>query len=346
VSQRIDAVRRLIKEAACLSLCAQLGAACAATQQGEVPLLRVALKTQVEVAGGQVALGDIAALSSPNLSLLRRAMALPLGYAPRVGETATLEGDQLKRLVRQRTGLDPEQIGWEGGQTVVLSTRTKEISGDEIVSLAQAALLRHLSSLVPRNGNSPPRIELEAASVPSGVLIPVASGELRVRPLDHTPMAKRVLVWVDVYGEGLRVRTVPVRFEVGIYSLAPIAASDMVAGTQVESEQLTMREINIAGLRLTEPAPGLESVGLEAKQVRGNVRAGEVLTADRLQDKPAVSRGDWVSIVSRSGGLALESRVEVLQDGRPGQTVRARALNANGPLLARVIGPGHLELQP
>ena len=76
------------------------------------------------------------------------------------------------------------------------------------------------------------------------------------------------------------------------------------------------------------------------------LQAGEVVSADRLQAKPAVVRGEWASLVTRQGPLSLESRVEVLQDGQPGQIVRARPANATGVLSARVVGRGQLELQP
>jgi flagella basal body P-ring formation protein FlgA len=80
--------------------------------------------------------------------------------------------------------------------------------------------------------------------------------------------------------------------------------------------------------------------------LRRGLQAGEIVSADQLHARPAVSRGDWASLVTRQGPLSLESRVEVLQDGQPGQVVRARPANATGVLSARVVGPGRLELQP
>ena len=42
----------------------------------------------------------------------------------------------------------------------------------------------------------------------------------------------------------------------------------------------------------------------------------------------------------------LESRVEVLQDGHPGQRVRVRQPGGAGLVMARVVGRGELELAP
>lgn len=63
-------------------------------------------------------------------------------------------------------------------------------------------------------------------------------------------------------------------------------------------------------------------------------------------EPPAVARGDWATLRSSDGVITVESRVEVLQDGRPGQKVRVRAHAATGPAFARVVGRGQLELVP
>lgn len=60
----------------------------------------------------------------------------------------------------------------------------------------------------------------------------------------------------------------------------------------------------------------------------------------------AVARGDWATLRATAGAVTLESRVEVLQDGRPGQRVRVRQQGATGPVFARVLGAGQLELVP
>ena len=73
----------------------------------------------------------------------------------------------------------------------------------------------------------------------------------------------------------------------------------------------------------------------------------QVKEATELVREPvAVARGDWATLHSAEGGITLESRVEILQDGRPGQRVRVRQQGVSGALFGRVLGPGHLELAP
>lgn len=57
-----------------------------------------------------------------------------------------------------------------------------------------------------------------------------------------------------------------------------------------------------------------------------------------------VQRGQWASLRSGSGAVSLEARVEVLQDGRLGDSVRVRQPGAAAGVIARVTGPAQLEL--
>lgn len=58
---------------------------------------------------------------------------------------------------------------------------------------------------------------------------------------------------------------------------------------------------------------------------------------------PAVARGSFAAMEAHSGGVAVEARVEVLQDGQPGQQVRVRMATASTSILARVLASGRVE---
>lgn len=57
-----------------------------------------------------------------------------------------------------------------------------------------------------------------------------------------------------------------------------------------------------------------------------------------------VTRGNVATLRSSSGGIRVESRVEVLQDGAVGQDVRVRLPGAVDAVLARVVAPGQVEV--
>lgn len=312
--------------------------------------LRVELRPQVAVQRSSVRLADIALLTSSDLGVLRRALTIPLGQAPRMGETAVLEGERLAYWLKSRTGLRDEQIDWQGSRQTAVMTATQDLSGEEISVHAQAALRDHLHALALQKGLSLSRLQLDPVALPASVQLPMAGRRLQVRPLEVLPMRSRMLVWVDVFSVDRHVRAIAVRFDVSAFALLPVATQAVPAGATLPVDMVALREIDVAA------QPGLMdrsawSNGAAIHEVRAPVlrralQAGDVVSADRLQTLPAVSRGEWVRLTTQQGPLSLESRVQVLQDGMPGQVVRARPAHAAATLSARVVGPGQLELQP
>lgn len=312
------------------------------------PLLRVALRPQVQVDRADVRLGDVALLSSTDLETLRRAMAVPLGQAPRLGEPVALEGTRLRGWLRSRMGLRDEQIQWEGVDSTSVRTAAREIAGDAVAAQAREALLEHLQAVARQRGLVQPRIELQAVALPSMLQVPATGTQLRVRPLEQVIPGPRMMVWVDVFAGERHVRAIPVRFEVSLFAMAPVARQELAAGSDVPQEDVAWREVDLARLPAAAvPAAWSAQTGAEAPvHVRKRTAAGEVLTADRVGPAPAVARGQWVRVIATSGGLSLESRAQSLQDGQIGQTVRVRPQNAAEPLMAKIVAPGQLELQP
>ena len=145
-----------------------------------------------------------------------------------------------------------------------------------------------------------------ARTVPRDVEIAGTGVRMELRPLGLPSARGHLVAWVDLWSAGAVVRTVPVSLEV-------------------------------SGAR-TPPAP------LAMEQSR---RAGAaILPVATPPARPAVARGEWATLRSGSGTVLLESRVEVLEDGEPGQDVRVRQPGTAGRVVGRVLAPGQLELVP
>jgi flagella basal body P-ring formation protein FlgA len=150
----------------------------------------------------------------------------------------------------------------------------------------------------------------------SGVVLPRSparamdglGGKLRIeaRPIAAEQVRHRMMVWVDVWAGESFWRSVPVAVDV---ELSPAGSFSSV----------TLRPTADA-----TQAPALESP------------SGAI----------EVTRGEWAALRTSAGAVALESRVEVLQDGRAGDRIRVRQHGATGIVLARVVGRGQLELVP
>lgn len=327
-----------------LLVLASVQAAGAGMGAGEA-LVRIDLSASVGVARPEVTLGDIAAMSTPDLQVLRRLVAMPLGPAPRAGEKAQLGRAELMHWIHLRTGLSARQVVWEGAQAAELHRASAQIPGTLFAVTATESLQAWLAA---RSSHA----DVSVTAVPRDVAVPLGQSVLRPRPMaQDAPLARRMVVWVDVWVEDRFVRTVPVGFEVAAYGPAYVAASNLPAGVRVDAPALSVREVELTGRVAPVWAPvGTAAGGArmaaagEARQLRRPVPAGSALTRLDVEIPPAVARGDWVSLRVRSGAIEMEERAEALQNGRIGQTVNVKPSKATSAILARVVGPGQVEI--
>ncbi|MDQ0086088.1 flagella basal body P-ring formation protein FlgA [Variovorax boronicumulans] len=319
------------------------------------PLVSIELRPQVKLDQSSVRLGDVAYLTTRDLPTLRRLMTLPLGPAPRPGSPAVLDRDTIVRWVEARSGLQTvdsalrvrsSAIRWTGASETEIESAAQQLSGETVVNAARSALLNWLSQRSVR-------AEVEPVSTVRELFLPPGVPKLRVRPLaNQTQPTRRMLVWVDAWVDDRFVRTTAVVFEVSAWAPVAVATTNVGRGATVDPVVLRgameTREVDLTTLRQGTPraikAGGEPADGSE--RFRRPLRPGEVLTSAHLEATPAVMRGNWAHLLARSGDVSVESRVEVLQDGRPGQVVRVKVPGSSGEVLARVTGPGLVEVQP
>ena len=337
------------------ALCAVMamvsGLVCSQPNESTLPVLWVEMRPQVQVKTLQVSLTDVAYLGSFDLAVLRRAMALPLGQAPRLEESVSLQRDQVQRWLRSQTGLQSGQVQWAGSSVTEISLARHPVAGEELVFAAEAALRNHLENMVSQSSAGAAKIDLQAVTIPTSLNVPEGEISLRARPLGNIRISKRMLVWIDVFAAGRFVRATPVRFEVTAFASLPVAVNTHTAKTLLSRENLEVRELDLALMDPNRKGTGagvlVSTHAAEPTQrLRRMVKSGDMIVDADVQTVPAVSRGDWATLTTQNGLVALESRVEVLQDGRIGQSIRVKQVSANGAVLARVSGPGRLELQP
>jgi flagella basal body P-ring formation protein FlgA len=340
-----------------LALCMSgVSAGAVAASSADDATVAIELRPWVKVEQASVRLGDIAFLTARDLPTLRRLMALPIGTAPRPGSPAVLDRDTVAQWVEARSGMQSAERGsaslpairWSGASETTIETAAQELSGETVVDAARSALLGWLSQRSVR-------AEVQPVSTARDLVLPAGTPVLRVRPLSSQAVpSKRMLVWVDAWVDNRFVRTTAVTFEVDAWAPVTVATTGVSSGATVDGILLrgatTTREVDLTKIPRSTPllAVADDKSALETgrQRLRRPLRAGEVLTDSHLEATPAVARGNWAHLLARSGDVSVESRVEVLQDGREGQVVRVKVPGSSGEVLARVTGPGQVEVQP
>ena len=259
--------------------------------------------------------------AGPPITIALRPQARVAGPVVTLGDVAVLgasELEPLRRLVNLPLGRAPAAGESVAVQRDALAAwiRAKTGLADDAVRWSGPASTQLVAALRRVNGEEiaaaaeaalRARIhgaDLQLQSLPRDLEAP--EGELRLRPraIDAIPLRSRMLVWVEVWVAERFVRAVAVPFQVMAGNMLPSLLDD-AAAMQAPREQKLPLQV----------------------------------------DTPAVvQRGQWASLRSGAGAVTLEARVEVLQDGRLGDSVRVRQPGAAGGVIARVTGPGQLEL--
>lgn len=291
----------------------------------------IELRPEVSAAGPMVTLGQLARLQSTDLATLRQLVDLPVGRAPLHGASILLEREALAAWLRRRLGRAAEQAEWRGSPASRVSLHTRTLDGEEVGAAASQALGAWLAARSDRS-------EVHMTVAPRDIAVPQGPSRLQVRVPGRSRPRSRMTMWVEVWVAERFIRLVPVTFAVEAWADSWVTAVALPAGALLPPAAAQRREID-----LTSDAPTLLPAA-GALRVRQSMASGDPLRPQDLEPVPAVVRGQWASLWSGSGAVSSESRVQVLQDGRVGDSVRVRPSAATGSVLARVRSPGQLEV--
>lgn len=330
--------------------------------------IRVELRSSAEVSGEYVRFGDIASISGPNDDARRHLEALSLGRAPIIGESVRLDRSTLQRWVQSRVGRTSSRISWTGSPEIRIQSAMQPLSGERVAGVALEAVKNGYAKTSFR---SDVRLaeEIRAVSVPTGNI------ELKVRNqgeptgslVKQVQPTKRQVVWVDVWVGKRFVRSMAVGVIVSLVAPAYVAARNLSAGEVISPEDLVVKELEWTGrttdlIEAPHGVPADERLQVDPKvagrprsndsvfpsglRMRHALSAGEPLTRVHVESMPLVSKGQLATLRAIQGAIELESRVEVLQDGGLGQTVRVKAPRAGHSFPAKVSGAGVVEVLP
>jgi flagella basal body P-ring formation protein FlgA len=289
----------------------------------------VALRDHADVAGEHVRLGDLAELDGESAKWADVDVwpAPPPCQIVRAGRAAVAQ--RLRDLAALRTAL----FDLVGAEQITIERRCQHLDPALLNASGREALAAWLRPRAEQFELAP--IDLPMLELPVGEVSLVS----RALPPNESVSA-RMHVWVDVCIDGRPIRAVPVAFSVHAYRDAWVASHDVGIGQRLEGAGLQHRRIDIAPER-AEPLPELP----RDARLRKPLLAGQALTTAHVEQVPPVVRGSTVTLKSGMGTIGVEARAEALQDGRQGQWVWVRVASATGPVRARVVDAGVVEVK-
>ncbi|MBD3669478.1 MAG: flagellar basal body P-ring formation protein FlgA [Gammaproteobacteria bacterium] len=120
-----------------------------------------------------------------------------------------------------------------------------------------------------------------------------------------------------------------------------VAVQHLRRGAVLQQQDFTLKEMDINRLRY---GYFTDFNDVSGKRLKRHLNRGAVLTPAAIAVTKLVKRGERVTIVAETDGIAIHAAGEALEDGAMGDIIRVRNLNSKKEIEARVDGPGRVRV--
>ncbi len=251
---------------------------------------------------------------------------LRLTDAPSFDQTQTLTREDLQNLLASAS--PPMTVTqWTGAQSITLSRRHHVLNETLTLSLLQQAL--QVQSVKNRG-------DLELIFTEPWVAPSVPDEPLTVKILEMplSGVAPNFIVRFELWTPEECVGTYQASLRAHVWRNVWVAHSNLERGELLSDADVGQERRDI----LTEHE-ALAQINLldNGMELANYVEAENMLLARDLKPRAVVHRGQMADAILQDGALNIQMKVEVLEDGAPGQIVQVRNLSSLRNLNGKVV---------
>lgn len=238
---------------------------------------------------------------------------LRVADAPAVGQSLLLTRDQVAALL-QKSAPELVPANWTGSAQVRVTRRTRQLGESELKELLTNALQREH---VRQRGE----LELALPRAWSPVTVPDEPFTLRLLDVPAGGVSGNLIVRFELRGPRETFGPWSVVTQARVWREVLVTTTPLKRGQPLTEADAARERRDVLTLRDTlELLPRVET----ELELTENLPAGVPLTARSFRIRPLVFRGQTLEALVQDGALQISTKVEVLEDGLPGQLVRVR----------------------
>lgn len=238
---------------------------------------------------------------------------LRVADAPAVGQSLVFTRDQVTALL-QKSAPELTTTNWTGPAQVRVTRRTRSLGESELKELLTDVLQREH---IRQRGE----LELVFTRAWTAATIPDESFTLKLLDLPTSGVGANMILRFELRGARETFGTWSVIAQARVWREVLVTARPLKRGqTLTDTDVVRERRDLLLSREALDALPRVET-GLELIE---NVSAGVPLTARSFRVRPLVFRGQTLEALVQDGALQISTKVEVLEDGLPGQFVRVR----------------------
>ena len=338
-----------------------------ASAKSSSPLV-LALRSRVQVAGREVLIGDVAAVSGGNAEQRKRVEELDLNDALATGESIEIAPPQIEFRLRL-AGVDPDDVSIRG--TAVRVTAGRAVSSPGRVTGVREASAQTLSQLVRSNdvASTLEQLVVQAAEDCVRGKLPWSADDVTVRlavPLPHEvtqataasgyicraslrtngPAVGRIQVQVVAGATGKPTFDVAVHLDVRHFDGVVLAAKALERGHTIQTSDVYVDRQDVTTLSDYCSNADLLVGATVKRSVRPlmPVKLSDAESSRSTANAVLVKRRDRVRMVAKIGSHSISTTGEAQQEGRLGDTIRLQNIESKTFVQGRVTAANEVEI--
>jgi flagella basal body P-ring formation protein FlgA len=266
------------------------------------------LQAEAKVDGAGIFLNQLLT-PSPHATL----PTLRLAPAPALDQTMTLSRQQIIALAKDAA---PElnTTNWSGPDLVRIRRRVRQLCESEVADMLRAALQR---DYVGGRGT----LEIHFSRPWPLATVPEEPVSLQLTDLPPAGVLPNLLAGFELWCGKERLGSWQAPLQARVWRDIPVAHSPIVRGQLLCEADITLERRDMLSQHETCIQFPVTDRWLEAT---GSIQAGMPVSSRLTRARPMMRRGQLVEAVFQDGPMTISLKVEALEDGALGQTVRVR----------------------
>ena len=233
--------------------------------------------------------------------------------APRVGVPLTLTRASLQQLLaRPEHGLTV--TNWSGAEQVRITRRTRSLGEGDVKELLTTALQERL---VQDRGE----LELRLNRPWTAVAVPDENLTVRLLDLPASGLSPLIIVRFELLSGTEAVGNWQTVLQAKIWREIWVTRTPIRRGQTISEADMNRERRDVLAVR--EPLADLAATTALVESTE-SLQAGTPLYQRHLRLQAVVHRGQSADAILNDGAMSLSLKVEVLEDGAPGQIIRIR----------------------
>ncbi len=216
--------------------------------------------------------------------------------------------------------------GWGGETNPPVALQPRLLEETELKSMLTAALQRE-------SARDRGELELRLTRPWAAVAVPDAPLTLRILDLPSSGISPNFIARFELRAGAEALGSWQMPLQARLWREIWVAGSAQPRGRLLREADLQTERRDLLTLRDALTSLDPSDPGLELAE---NLAAGAPLTARSLRVRPIVARGKLLEAIVEHGPLLIMVKVEALEDGLPGQSIRVRNTQSRKEFHAQV----------